>query len=370
MMTIPICDLKVQYDNLRDEIQAAMGTVLESCAYIMGPQVRELEAQIASFSGCAHGVGVASGTDALRIALAAAGIGPGDEVITSPFTFVATGSAISRCGATPVFADIDPGTFNLDPAAVEATVTSKTRALVPVHLYGQPCDMDAMRQIARRHQLVIIEDGAQAIGAKWNGVPVGALGDAAALSFFPSKNLGAYGDGGMAVTNSRELADGVDMLRRQGARQKYRSEVVGFNSRLDTLQAAILLVKFQHLERWNEARRQAAQHYDALLEGLPVTRPTTRTEAFHVYHQYTIRTSRRDELAAFLSEHQIGNMVYYPVPLHLQPLYGNAGYLPGALPVSESAASEVLSLPMFPELTEAQREYVVSVIRKFFATRV
>lgn len=398
---IPILDLKAQYESIKDEIDEAIKEVLLSGQFILGPAVRELEEKVAAYCGCKYGVGVASGTDALRLTLTALGIGPGDEVITTPFTFIATANTISHCGARPVFVDIDPRTYNIDPNKLEdllvgrsSVVLRRPKAIVPVHLYGQPADMDPIMELAERYGLFVVEDCAQAIGARYRSrrmtnderptddepssfvvghsssighwSPVGSIGQAGCLSFFPSKNLGAYGDGGMVVTNDAALAEKVDILRRQGSKKKYHAEVLGFNSRLDTLQAAILGVKLKYLDAWNEARRRVAQRYNELLAGLPVTTPYESPDVYHVYHQYTIRAPQRDALAAHLKERGIGTMVYYPVPLHLQKLYADLGYGEGSLPASEAAAREVLSLPMYPELTEAQQYEIAEAIREFY----
>jgi len=364
---IPILDLKAQYAAIEQEIDAAIKEVLLSGQFILGPAVRELEEKVAAYCECKYGVGVASGTDALRLTLMALGIGPGDEVITTPFTFIATANTISHCGARPVFVDIDPRTYNIDPAAIEAAITERTKAIVPVHLYGQPADMDPIMELAEAHGLYVIEDAAQAIGARYKGRRVGSIGHAGCLSFYPTKNLGAYGDGGMVVTNDAALAEKVDILRRQGCkRRKYHAEVLGFNSRLDSLQAAILKVKLKYLDDWNEARRWVAQRYNELLAGLPVTTPYESPDVYHVYHQYTIRAPQRDALAAHLKEHGIGTMVYYPVPLHQQELYASLGYGENSLPASETASQEVLSLPMYPELTEEQQAAVAQAIQEFY----
>jgi len=401
---IPILDLKAQYESIKDEIDAAIAEVLESTQFILGPAVRDLEQRVAAYCECRYGVGGASGTDALRLTLTALGIGPGDEVITTPFTFIATANTISHCGARPVFVDIDPRTYNIDPAKIEGAITEHTKAIVPVHLYGQPADMDPIIQLAENHRLYVIEDAAQAIGAcyhsrrttkdegrttkderpKTKDLPsslvvgrssvivgrwslVGSIGHAGCLSFYPTKNLGAYGDGGMVVTNDAGLAEKVDILRRQGGKKKYQAEVLGFNSRLDSLQAAILGVKLNYLDAWNESRRRVAQRYNRLLAGLPVITPYESPDVYHVYHQYTIRAPQRDALAAYLKERGIGTMVYYPVPLHLQGLYASLGYGEGSLPESEAASREVLSLPMYPELAEAQQVTIAKAIREFYS---
>jgi dTDP-4-amino-4,6-dideoxygalactose transaminase len=365
---IPIVDLKTQYEQLRAEIAVALQNVLDSGAFVLGPDVKALEQEVADYCRCRYGVGVASGTDALRLSLAALGVGPGDEVITTPFTFVATANTISHSGARPVFVDIDPDTYNLDPNAVAAAVTLRTKAIVPVHLYGQPAEMDTLMAITEQHGLAVIEDAAQAIGAEYKGRRAGSIGHVGCLSFYPTKNLGAYGDAGMVVTNDADLAAKLDVLRRQGGKTKYFHEVLGFNSRLDTMQAAILRVKLRHLEHWQEARREAACRYDGLLAaaGLPVTAPFARSDVRHVYHQYTIRAPRRDDLAQHLRQRGVNTMIYYPLPLHLQNLYRDLGMAEGALPIAEAAGREVLSLPMFPELTEAQQEEIVAAVAEFY----
>jgi dTDP-4-amino-4,6-dideoxygalactose transaminase len=365
---IPILDLKVQYDSLRDEIVEALLQVMESGNFILGPDVKALEREVAEYCGTRYAVGVASGTDALRLSFAALDIGSGDEVITTPFTFVATANTISHAGALPVFVDIDPATYNLDPSAVAAAVTPRTKAIVPVHLYGQPAAMDEILAIAQRHGLHVIEDAAQAIGAEDNGRRAGSMGACGCLSFYPTKNLGAYGDAGMIVTNDADLADRLDILRRQGGKTKYFHSVLGFNSRLDTMQAAILRIKLRHLDEWQEQRRQAAHRYNALLrgQGLPVTTPFERPDVRHVYHQYTLRAPQRDALAGSLKQRGIGTMIYYPLPLHLQGLYATLGMAEGALPNAEAAAREVISLPMYPELTEAQQTEIAQAIGDFY----
>lgn len=365
-MSIPILDLKTQYKTIRQEIQAAIEQVLESGQLILGPNVRALEQEIASWCGGGHGIGLASGTDALRLALDALGIGPGDEVITTPFTFIATANTISRARATPVFVDIDPKTFNINPFQIEHAITERTKAILPVHLFGQPADMGAIMELAMRYHLLVIEDSAQALGATFRGQPVCSFGQIGCLSFYPTKNLGAYGDGGMAITRDDEIADRLRLLRQHGGRIKYHHERLGYNSRLDELQAAILRVKLRHLAEWTSARQRVAAQYDQLLADLPVTTPYRSPEVTHVYHQYTIRAPRRDELQAFLQEHGIGTMVYYPVPLHLQPMYAHLGVPEGSLPEAERAAKEVLSLPIYPELTEEQVQTVADAIREFY----
>lgn len=361
---IPLVDLKIQYQRLKPEIDAAMQQAAADAAYILGPNVKALEKEIAAYCSCEFGVGVANGTDALHLALRALRIGPGDEVITTPFTFIATTEAIGIVGAKPVFVDIDPATFNIDPAGIEEAITRRTKAIMPVHLYGRPCEMDRIQQIARDHSLAIIEDAAQAIGAEYERCRIGSLGTVGCLSFFPSKNLGAFGDAGMIVTNNREVAERVEMLRRHGGKVKYHHSELGLNSRLDELQAAILRVKFKHLEEWTEARRAAARRYDALLHEIPGVQliqdsPNIRT----VYHQYTIRVPRRDDVQQRMKEAGVQTMVYYPVPLHLQEVHEDLGHKLGDFPHAENAADECLSLPMFPEITEDQQQQVADALR-------
>lgn len=364
---IPVLDLEAQYRALQHELEPAVLDVLRSGGYILGPQVTAFEREIAEYVDVPRAVGLASGTDALRIALAALGAGAGDEIITTAFTFIATANTISRSGATPVFADIDPRTFNLDAADVERRITPRTRGIVAVHLYGQPADMEALQDIAERHGLWVLEDACQALGASWHGRPAGSIGVAGCFSFYPTKNLGAAGDAGMLTAARADFAERVEVLARHGGRERYKADLVGWNSRLDALQATILRVKLRHLEAWTEARRSIATCYDQLLRDTPVTTPYTSPEARHVYHQYTLRAPRRDELAAFLKQRQIGTMIYYPVPIHLQPLYAELGYQPGSLPATEDAAAEVLSLPIYPEMTEKQIEEVAAAIGKFYA---
>ena len=363
---IPVLDLGLQYQSIRDEMNAAVQAVLDSGHFILGPNVKALERELAEFCGCTHGVGVASGTDALRLAVDGLGIGPGDEVITTPFTFVASASTISRAGASPVFVDIDPQTFNLDPVLVERAITERTRAILAVHLFGQLADMDALMELAVRYSLPLIEDAAQAIGATYMGQTACSFGVIGCLSFYPTKNLGAYGDGGMAVTSDGELAARLDTLRRQGGRVKYYHERLGYNSRLDELQAAILRVKLRHLPQWTAQRRRAAARYNELLSGLPIETPYEAPGMCHVYHQYTIRAPRRDELRAFLKDQGIGTMIYYPLPLHRQDIYAHLALGEGAFPYAERAAQEVLSLPMYPELTDEQIEEVAEAIGRFY----
>lgn len=368
-MKVPMLDLSEQYQGLRSEVLEVLDQVMSSSRFILGDNVKKLEQDIAKFSNVAHGIGCGNGSDAIHISLQALGIGPGDEVITTAFTFFATGGSIVRAGATPVFVDIDPVTFNIDPAKVEKAITNKTKAILPVHLYGQMADMAALKEIAEKHNLKMVEDAAQAIGAKQNGKTVGEFGDAAAYSFFPTKNLGAYGDGGMVVTNDDETAEKARVIRVHGSKPKYYHKVLGYNSRLDEIQAAILNVKFPHLEEWSELRRQHAETYTHLLKeqlGDQVVTPVEKEGNYHVFHQYTIRVEKRDELQAFLKEQGVATMVYYPLPLHVQPVFKDLGYKEGDLPEAERAAKQALSLPMFPELKIEQQEYVVAKIAEFF----
>jgi dTDP-4-amino-4,6-dideoxygalactose transaminase len=363
---IPVLDLGKQYEGIRTEMEEAVQGVLESGYYILGPNVKALEQEIAAYCNCGFGVGVASGTDALRLTLEALAIGPGDEVVTTPFTFVATANTISRSGATPVFADIDPQTFNLDPILVERAITERTKAILVVHLFGQLAAMEALMELGLRYDLPVIEDSAQAIGASYDGQRACSFGVAGCLSFYPTKNLGACGDGGMVITCNPNMAEEIDLLRRHGGRVKYHHERVGYNSRLDELQAAILRVKFRHLDEWIEARRYLAGRYNELLAGLPVKTPHEAPGMRHVYHQYTIRAPRRNELQAFLEERGIGVMIYYPVPLHLQEMYADMDQGRGSFPEAERAAEEVLSLPIYPELTDEQIGEVADAIGRFY----
>ncbi|WP_243028290.1 DegT/DnrJ/EryC1/StrS family aminotransferase [Thermus albus] len=359
---IPILDLTPEVEELWDHLMAAITRVLRSGQFILGPEVEAFEREVAEYLGVRHAIGVNSGTDALVIGLRALGIGPGDEVITTPFTFFATAEAISLVGATPVFVDIDPKTFNINPELIPAAITPRTKAILPVHLYGCPADMDPILALAEEHGLKVLEDSAQAFGATYRGRKVGTLGHAGAFSFFPSKNLGAYGDGGLLVTNDDGVAEVARMLRAHGSRRKYHNEMVGYNSRLDALQAAILRVKLPHVDRWNAQRREVASRYNQLLAGIPGVVVPEISEG-HVFHQYTVRIlgGRRDEVQKALAEAGIGTMVYYPVPLHLLPVYG---YPEGILPMAEGAAKEALSMPMFPNLSPGLLAKVVQHIKE------
>jgi len=359
---IPILDLIAQYRALKDQIDAAIRGVLESGVFINGPNVEAFEQEIASYLGVNYAVALNSGTDALHLGLRALDIGPGDEVITSPFTFVATTEAIGIVGATPVFVDIDPATFNIDAALIEAAITPRTKAIMPIHLYGRPVDLPVVQAIAKRHGLAVVEDCAQAIGAEIDGRKVGSTSEVGCFSFFPSKNLGAYGDGGLITTNDRQLKDRLRALRAHGGRRKYYHEELGVNSRLDEIQAAILRVKLPHLDSWIGARRMVAEHYTTALRDNPVVRtPIERASYLHVYHQYTIRVTNRDSIRKQLADLGIQTMVYYPVPLHLQDVHKDLSHR-NQLEMSEIAAQEVMSLPMFPELAVAAQNSVIEAI--------
>lgn len=364
-MRVGLADLVQQYHAIREEMDAAIREVLESGQFVLGPGVEQLEEEIAAFCGARFGVGVNSGTDALLLSLVAQGIGPGDEVITSPFTFVATVETIALAGATPVFADIDPRTFNLCPERAAAAITPRTRALMPVDLFGQMADRTAFCELAERHGLTLIWDAAQAIGATFDGRPLGAFPGAATLSFFPTKNLGACGDGGMVLTNDEALRDRLRQYRFHGSGGGYYYARIGYCSRLDRIQAAILRVKLKRLPAWNEARRRHAERYRQRLADSPLTLPYCDPRAGHIYHQFTIRHPRRDALKTCLRESGVDTGVYYPLPLHLQEAYAYLGGKPGDHPAAERASQEVLSLPVHPELTESQIDYVADLIRRF-----
>lgn len=365
--SVPLLDLKTQFHSIEAEVRAAMDRVLESQHFILGPEVTALEKEIAAYSQCSYGIGVSSGTDALLVALMALEIGPGDEVITTPYTFFATAGSIARLGAKSVFVDIDPLTYNINPANIEAAITSATKAIMPVHLFGQMADMDPIMEIARRHNLYVIEDAAQAIGAEYKGRRAGSIGDLGCFSFFPSKNLGAFGDGGMVTTNNPELADRVTLLRGHGARPKYYHKLVGANFRLDALQAAVLRVKLKYLDEWTAARQRNAERYRQLFTSAnnAIGLPYDADFGSHIYNQFVIRSNHRDELMAHLKAHQIGCEVYYPVPLHLQECFADLGYQQGDLPESEAAALETVAIPIYPELGETKQQTVVDVITQF-----
>ncbi len=367
-LKVPLLDLKAQYASIREEVQGALAEVFESQQFILGPQLRALEGEIATYVGTRFAIGVGSGTDALLLTLRALGIGAGDEVIVPAFTFFATAECVSLLGATPVFADIKPDTFTLDPEETAAKITKRTRAIIPVHLYGQSADMDPIRELARRRALHVVEDNAQALGATYQGRRTGSLADAGCISFYPTKNLGGWGDGGMVVTDSEPLAQRLRCLRDHGASSKYRSEEIGWNSRLDEIQSAVLRVKFRHLDQWNRQRARHAAEYDKLFTPLPaLITPKLGGWGEHVFHQYTVRVPQRDAVEKALATQGISTGVYYPVPLHLQPAYAGLGYTPGSLLESERACAEVLSLPIYPELSEEHVAYVAGALSELLA---
>lgn len=366
-MNVPLLDLKAQYATIKAEVTTAIAEVLESQHFILGPKVEQCEKAIAAYSRCAHAIGVSSGSDALLACLMAENIGSGDEVITTPYTFFATVGAIARLGAKPVFVDIDPATYNLDPYQIQAKITARTRAIIPVHLYGQMADMDVVMRVAGEHGLVVVEDAAQAIGAEYKGRRAGSIGHYGCFSFFPSKNLGAAGDGGMVGTNDAQRAEKLRCLRAHGSKPKYHHKVVGGNFRLDAIQAAIVSAKLPHLDEWTAARQRNAERYNALFREacLPIGLPAIVTDR-HIFNQYVIRVSGRDELQGFLQKRGIGTEVYYPVPMHLQECFASLGYMAGAFPESERAAKETLALPIHPELTAEQMHFVIGCIDEFF----
>lgn len=360
---VPLVDLKAQYLLIKDEIDAAIGQVLDHCDFVSGEEIRFFEERFAAFCGVKHAIGLASGSIALFFALQAFDVMPGDEVITTPFTFIATAEAISHCGAKPRFVDIDPHTFNINPIGLEAAITSKTKAIIPVHLYGQPADMDSILTIARNYGLAVIEDAAQAHGAEYKGRRIGSLGDVACFSFYPSKNLGACGNAGIIVTNDDLIAEKINLLRDHGQNEKNVHVIEGFSEKLDTLQAAVLNVKLAHLPRWNQQRRGIARKYNALLSCFEdISVPYRAKEVNHVYHLYVIRTAKRDLLRRHLDRNEISTGVHYPLPVHLQPVFKWLRLQEGDFPVAESAAREVLSLPMYPEMKAWEVERVVDVI--------
>lgn len=369
-MAIPLLDLKTQYASIKAEIGAAMQKVLDAQSFILGQELQDLEKGIARYCGTAYCIGVASGTDALFLSLKAMGIGAGDEVITSPFTFIATGGAIHNVGAKPVFCDIDIRNYNIDPEAIERLITKRTKAIVPVHLYGLCADMDRINDVARRHGLKVIEDNAQAIGSSYKGKIAGSMSNAGCISFFPGKNLGAYGDAGAVVTDDEMLASVLRRLRVHGSKSKYVHDMVGYNSRLDNMQAAILLVKLKYIDVWTKRRQENAAYYDARLKGLPLTTPYVPEHCTHVYHQYTFRvSSNRDGLMQFLNDNGVEARIYYPIPLHLQECFKFLGYKKCDFPQAEKAMDEVISIPVYSEISAAQRDYVVSKIIEFFSKK-
>lgn len=364
-MQIKMVDLNRQYQTIKHDVDVAIQSVVDSTDFILGAPVRDFESELANYLKVQHTIGCASGTDALQIALMALGIGTGDEVMTTPFTFAATVETIVLLGARPVYVDIDPRTFNLDVNQIAERLTPKTKALLPVHLYGQPADMDPILSIAESHGLFVIEDAAQAIGARYKGMAVGTIGHIGCFSFFPSKNLGAYGDAGALATNDAQLAERCRMISVHGSKVKYQHEILGVNSRLDTLQAAILRTKLRHLESWTEARIRIAQRYNFAWQGHNVTTPYCGPDVRHVYNQYSIRTVRRDLLAIFLKARGIGHAIHYPMPLHLQPAFRKLVDPNVTLPVAETVCKEIISLPIFPEMEDAEIQAVISALHEF-----
>ncbi len=370
-MQVPLLDLKAQYAPIKSEVVNAILEVIESHQFIQGPQVKECEAAIAEYTGCSHAVGVSSGTDALLICLMAEAIGAGDEVITTPYTFFATAGSIARLGATPVFVDIDPATFNINPDLISDKITSKTRAIMPVHLYGQTAEMDPIAEMARAHNLMVIEDAAQALGSEYKAKRAGSVGHYGCFSFFPSKNLGCFGDGGMVVTNDPKRAEKLSILKGHGAKPKYFHQFIGGNFRLDTLQAAVVLSKLRFLDQWTRGRRENARRYEVLFSSTDLVKegfiqlPVAKNGK-HVFNQYVIRAKQRDGLQRFLKEHSVGTEIYYPLPLHLQECFQYLGHRRGDFPESERAAEETLALPIYPELSASQAEYVVDAINNFY----
>ena len=365
-MNVPLLDLKAQYATIKAEVDKAVAEVLESQYFILGPKVEQCEKAVAAYSSCSYAIGVSSGSDALLACLMAENIGTGDEVITTPYSFFATAGAIARLGAVPVFVDVDPATYNIDPSQILSKVTTRTRAIIPVHLYGQMADMDPVMRLADEHGLLVIEDAAQAIGAEYKGRRAGSIGHYGCFSFFPSKNLGGAGDGGMVVTNDAQRAEKLRCLRSHGAKPKYYHRIVGGNFRLDAIQAAVVSAKLPYLDDWTAARQRNAQRYDRLFEdaGLSIGLPAVTTDR-HIFNQYVIQVSSRDELQGYLKQKGIGTEVYYPVPLHRQECFAYLGYKCGAFPVSERAAKETLALPVSPELTDEQARFVVDCVCEF-----
>ena len=365
-MNIKLVDINLQYQNIKNEIDAAVHRVLDSGQFILGPDVAALEKEAAQYLNVNYAIGVASGTDALHLALLACGISSGDEVITTPFTFIATCEAITYCGATPVFVDIDPKTFNINPVKIEEKISKKTKAIIPVHMYGQAAEMEPILEIAKKFQLKVIEDVAQAFGGEYKNKKLGSQGDAGCTSFFPSKNLGAYGDGGMVFTNNKEIAEKIKMLRVHGSKQKYVHDLIGYNSRLDTLQAAIVRVKLKYIDQWNNMRiKHAEQRYNKLLSNCNLATPFTESYNKHVYHLYTILVNDREGCQKFLNSHSISSSIHYPIPVHLQKSFEHLGLSAEDFPVSSEISQKTISLPMFPELKEKEIDYVVKTIKEF-----
>ena len=365
-MQVPMLDLRAQYASIKEEILPAMAAVCDSQQLCLGPAVELFERQIAQYCGCRHAIGVSSGSDALLAALMATGVGSGDEVITTPFTFFATAGAVARLCARPVFADVDPETFNIDPAQIASKVTRKTKAIIPVHLFGQVAEMKPVLTLAKKHGLHVIEDAAQSIGATQDGVRCGTIGQIGCFSFYPTKNLGGFGDGGLITTDDEALAARLRVIRDHGQNPRYHYHLIGGNFRLDGLQGAVLSVKLRYLDQWNRRRQDNAGLYDRLLAGSPVKTPRVERNNVSVYHQYTILAPQRDGLQRYLADHGVGSAIFYPKPLHLQPCFAYLGYKAGDFPVTERACQEVLSLPIHPELTDQQIEYVADTIRSFY----
>ena len=363
---VPYLDLKAQQRPIRAELDAAIARALDNCSFCLGPDVAQFEKDFATFCGAQHCVAMNSGTSALHIAMLLLGVGPGDEVITTPYTFIATSWAISYCGAKPVYVDIEDSTFNLDPKLIERAITPRTKAVMPVHLYGQPCDLDPLLAICRKHSLPLVEDAAQAHSAKYNGKPIGTFGEISCFSFYPAKNLGAAGEGGALVTNDAAFAARARALREHGSTKRYHHDEIGFNYRMEGLQGAVLGVKLKHLAKWQEGRRRVAMRYHELLKNTPLRLPIEPDYAKSAWHLYTVRHPRREELKAHLDANGIGNAVHYPMPLHLQKAYASLGHKPGDFPLAEKASSEVLSLPMYAELTDEQIERVAQVVKDIF----
>lgn len=365
-MNIPFLDLKAQYDTIKDEIDGAIMQVVTSGSYIMGPNVVEFEREAANYLGVKHAISVANGTDALVLTLKALGLGEGDEIITSPFTFFASAESISQVGSKPIFADIDPKTFNIDPEDVANRINKNTKAIIPVHIFGQSAKMDELMDIARQHGLYVIEDACQSIGSKYKDKKTGAIGDAGCFSFFPTKNLGCYGDGGMIATNDDALNEELRLLKVHGSYKKYYHSRIGYNSRLDEIQAAVLRVKLKYIDKWNTARRDKAKIYNDLLKDTPVITPFEDDNATHVYHLYTILAPDRDRLQEYLKDKGIITGIYYPKPLHLQKVYEDLGYKQGDLPVVESVSANAISLPLYPEISQDHQHYVAQEIKNFY----
>jgi dTDP-4-amino-4,6-dideoxygalactose transaminase len=365
-MQIPILDLKAQYAGIKDEISQAISEVCDNQAFALGPAVAEFEEHVAAYCNSKYAIGVSSGTDALLVSLMALDIKPGDEVITTPFTFFATAGSIVRLGAKPVFVDVDRDTFNIDPSAIEQKITRKTRAIIPVHLFGQAAQMKPITEIARRYNLAVIEDAAQAMGASQDGIKAGNFGDCGCFSFYPTKNLGGFGDGGLVTTNREDSAQKIRALRDHGQNPRYFYKIIGGNFRLDGIQGAVLNVKLRYLEQWNEKRRQNAALYDSLFSDSPVKTPKIDENNLSIYHQYTITAPKRDKLQQFLAENNIGSAIFYPKPLHLQDCFSDLGYSQGDLPIAEQLCKEVLSLPIYSELEPEQIEYVAKTVIKYF----